>query len=233
MISKELIIHNFPRGKVTIVGGRPAMGKSSFAASLALNLAQHGKKSVFFSLEMSKEQLIRRMRMQVGDENYASSGAMIIINDNPSAKLPEIEEQLNKESADYVFIDYLQLIHSEFEASRSEVVAHIMDKLKQWAEEFKVTIIIFSQLIREWPRGLPRPQNWGKQPSLSSLGSLFPDALNGVNIKLIHRPKYYEVIEEKDSNKIIDEKMVFITYKGDECIVSHLNFNTETTEMTI
>lgn len=108
-----------------------------------------------------------------------------------------------------------------------------MNKLKQWTEEFKVTFIIFSQLIREWPRGLPRPQNWVKQPSLYSFGSLFPDALNGVNIKLIHRPKYYEVIEEKDSNKIIDEKMEFITYKGDECIVSHLNFNTETTEMTI
>lgn len=226
-------MQNFPQGKVTIVGGRPAMGKSSFATSLALSLAQHGKKSICFSLEMSKEQLIRRMKMQVGAINYASSGAMIIINDTPAAKLPEIEEQLNKESADYVFIDYLQLIHSEFEGSRSDEAAHIMNKLKQWAEDFKVTIIIFSQLIREWPRGLPRPQNWVKQPSLSSFGSLFPDALNGVNIKLIHRPKYYEVIEEKDSNKIIDEKMVFITYKGNECIVSHLHFNTETTEMTI
>ena len=226
-------MQNFPQRKVTIVGGRPAMGKSSFATSLALSLAQHGKKSIFFSLEMSKEQLIRRMKMQVENENYASSGAMIIINDTPAAKLPEIEEQLNKESADYVFIDYLQLINIEFEGSRSEVVAHIMNKLKLWAEDFKVTIIIFSQLIREWPRGLPRPQNWVKQPSLSSFGSLFPDALNGVNIKLIHRPLYYKVIEEKASNMIIDEKIEFITYKGDECIVSHLSFNTETTEMTI
>lgn len=96
MISQEFIMQNFPQGKVTIVGGRPAMGKSSFAASLALSLAQHGKKSVFFSLEMSKEQLIRRMKMQVGNENYVSSCAMIIINDTPAAKIPEIEEQLNK-----------------------------------------------------------------------------------------------------------------------------------------
>lgn len=97
MISQEFITQNFPQGEVTIVGGHPTMGKSSLATSLALSLANIGKKSIFFSLEMSKEQLIKRMKKQVGDEYYASNDAKIIINDTPSTKLSEIQEQLCKE----------------------------------------------------------------------------------------------------------------------------------------
>lgn len=233
MISQEFITQNFLQGEVTIVGGRPAMGKSSLATSLALSLAKYDKKSIFFSLELSKEQLIKKMKMQVGDEFYASTDEKIIINDTPSAKLHEIKNQLDKESVDYAIIDYLQLINPEFEGTRSEEVANIIGRLKQWAEEFKVTIIVFSQLIREWPRGLPCPKNWGEQPSLSSFGSIFPNALSGVNIKLIHRPKYYENIGGEMAEKSIDEIIEFLTYKEDECIISYLNFNTETTVVTI
>lgn len=145
MISPEFITQNFPQGEVTIIGGHPSMGKSSLATSLALSLANIGKKSIFFSLEMSKEQLISRMRMQVGDEYYTSNDAKIIINDTPLAKLHEIKNQLDKESVDYVIIDYLQLINPEFEGPRSEELANIISRLKQWTEEFKVTIIVFSQ----------------------------------------------------------------------------------------
>lgn len=98
MISQEFITQNFPQGEVTIVGGHPAIGKSSLATSLALSLANIGKKSIFFSLEMSKEQLIKRMKKQVGDEYYASNDAKIIINDTPSTKLSEIQEQLYQEA---------------------------------------------------------------------------------------------------------------------------------------
>lgn len=233
MISQEFIVQNFPQGEVTIVGGRPATGKSSLATSLALSLANIGKKSIFFSLEMSKEQLIKRMKKQVGDEYYASNDAMIIINDTLSAKPYEIKEQLEKENSDYVFIDYLQLIDPEFDGPRSEEEANIINRLKQWAEEFKVTIIVFSQLIREWPRRLPRPETWGKRPSFSSLGSLYPKALDGNNIIFIHRPKYYKLrnVFASVENKV--EKIEILKYKDDECIVSYLNFNKETTEITI
>lgn len=233
MTSQEFITQNFPQGEVTIVGGRPAMGKSSLATSLALSLAKYDKKSIFFSLELSKEQLIKKMKMQVGDEFYASTDEKIIINDTPSAKLHEIKNQLDKESVDYVIIDYLQLINPEFEGPRSEELANIISRLKQWTEEFKVTIIVFSQLIREWPRGLPRPYTWAKRPTLSSFGYLYPEGLKGVNVKQIHRPKYYEAIEEEALKSIKDEKMEFISYKGEECIVAQPIFNSNTTEITI
>lgn len=234
MISQEFIVQNFPQGEVTIVGGRPAMGKSSLATSLALSLAKYDKKSIFFSLELSKEQLIKRMKMQVGDEFYASTDEKIIINDTPSAKLHEIKNQLDKESADYVIIDYLQLINPEFEGPRSEELANIISRLKQWTEEFKVTIIVFSQLIREWPRGLPRPETWGKRPTFSSLGFLYPIALDRANIIFVHRPKYYIRKNEFDTKGNIDEENIeFLKYKDEECIVSYLSFNAATTEITI
>lgn len=234
MISQEFIVQNFPQGEVTIVGGQPAMGKSSLATSLALSLAKYGKKSIFFSLGLSKEQLISRMRMQVGDEYYTSNEVKIIINDTSSAKLSEIQEQLDKERADYVIIDFLQLIDSEFEGSRSEQVPNIINRLKQCTEEFKVTIIIFSQLEREWIRGFPRPKTWGKRPTFSSLGYLYSKALDRVNIIFIHRPKYYRRKNEFDTKGSIEEEnMEILKYKDEECIVSYLSFNTATTEITI
>lgn len=171
--------------------------------------------------------------MQAGDECYASNGAMIVINDTPLIKLSKIKEQLDKESADYVIIDCLRLINPEFEGPRSEEVAKIIGRLKQWAEEFKVTIIVFSQLIREWPRGLPRPYTWVKRPTFSSLGTLYPKSLDGTNIIFIHRPEYYKLIDVFAHRENIAEKIEIPEYKDDECIVSHLNFNTETTEITI
>lgn len=232
MISQEFIIQNFPQGEVTIVSGRPAMGKSSFATSLALSLAKYGKKSIFFTFELSKEKLIKRMKIQVGDEYYASNSAMIIINDAPSSKLHEIKEQLDKESADYIFIDYLQLIDSEFEGPRSEELDHIMSRLKQWAVEFKVTIIILSQLMREWPRGLPRPYTWVNRPTLSNLETFFSKTLDGTNIIFIHRPEYYILIDVFAPKENIIEKIEILKYKDDECIISYLNLNTETTKIT-
>lgn len=216
MLSQEFITQNFPQGKVTIIGGHPANGKSSLATSLVLSLASYGKKSIFFLLEMNKDSLIRRMKMQVGYEKFASIDEMITIKDPKSVKLDEIKEQLVEKNTDYVFIDSLQIIDSEFNGLRSE--------------EFHVTIIAISSMRRIWVRGAPRPKEWGKRPLLSYLAGISPDALNGVNVKLIHRPYYYE-IDDKKSKKIINEMIEIITYKGTECIVSSLIFNNETTEM--
>lgn len=231
MLSQEFITQNFPQGKVTIIGGHPANGKSSLATSLVLSLASYGKKSIFFSLEMNKDSLIRRMKMQVGYEKFASIDEMITIKDPKSVKLDEIKEQLVEKNTDYVFIDSLQIIDLEFNGLRPGEYAYVINTLIQWSEEFHVTIIAISSMRRIWVRGAPRPKEWGKRPLLSYLAGISPDALNGVNVKLIHRPYYYVKIEKKGSKKIINEKIEIITYKGTECIVSSLIFNSETTEM--
>ncbi len=60
MISNHFIENNFPKGIVTLVGARPAIGKSAFAISMAINLARRNQKFIYFSLEMDKERVIDR-----------------------------------------------------------------------------------------------------------------------------------------------------------------------------
>lgn len=64
MISQNFIESNFPKGKLTLVGGRPNIGKTSFAISLAISMAEQNQRVIYFSLEMTKEQLIKRIRLQ-------------------------------------------------------------------------------------------------------------------------------------------------------------------------
>lgn len=57
MISTEFIEQNFPKGKLSIIGGRPATGKTSLLISMAISLASQGHSSLFFSPELSEAQL--------------------------------------------------------------------------------------------------------------------------------------------------------------------------------
>ena len=64
MITQEFIKQNFPKGKLTLFGGRPAMGKTSLLTSPALNLALAGKYSFYLSLEMNNAKLVNRIKSQ-------------------------------------------------------------------------------------------------------------------------------------------------------------------------
>ena len=66
MINKEFIEHNFSKGKLTIIGSRPAMGKTSLITSIAVSLANNGYNSIFFSAEMCEIHLIKRIKLQIG-----------------------------------------------------------------------------------------------------------------------------------------------------------------------
>lgn len=228
MISVGFIKQNFPKGKLSIIGGRPAMGKSSLAISMALSLAQDGMNSIYFSLEMSEEQLIRRMKMQIGEENYKRIDGTILIDDTPCHELSDMCKQMELLSADYVFVDYIHLVKGDNAKSREGELAEIIATLRKCAEKYGIAIIAFSQLTREWPRGFPKPQNWGARPTLESFGAIQRLDLEGVKQYLIHRPQYY--------NRSLDEKtehiMEFLSYKSGECHVSTLYFNKESTRVS-
>lgn len=70
MLNIDFIEKNFPKGNLALIGGRPAMGKTVMAISLALSLALRGKRIIFFSLEMAKDSLVRRIKQQIGEEQY-------------------------------------------------------------------------------------------------------------------------------------------------------------------
>lgn len=117
---------------LTIIGGRPAMGKTAFMLSIALDMAMRGTPVAIFSLEMSTPQLIIRLLSNVGDlplndidsENAQVTEATkklqnlpLFIDDTVSLSVTELHtkaEQLVREhGVKMIAIDYLELMSDE------------------------------------------------------------------------------------------------------------------------
>lgn len=146
MISQNFIEDNFPKGNLTLVGGSPSVGKTAFAITLAVSMAERNQKVIYFSLEMSREQLVKRIMLQ---NRHLTIEENITICDTPSIGPSEVRSQLEAQSFDYILIDYLQLMNAEStELSGEDAVSSIVSGLKKLAGEFGVPIIVLSQLSR-------------------------------------------------------------------------------------
>ena len=200
------------RSDLIILAARPAMGKTAFALSLALNAAVKGKASVMvFSLEMSKEQLGQRllsMESKVGmqalktgklerrdwdDINIALdilSKARIHIDDTAGINIMEMKSKCRRlkaeEGLDLVVIDYLQLMNPEGKAdSRTQEISVISRNLKLLARELDCPVLVLSQLSRA------PEQRTDHRPMLSDLresGSIEQDA---DIVIFLYRDEYY------------------------------------------
>ena len=195
------ILAGLQPASLTIVGARPAVGKTSFALGMLASVAVHQRRPVLlFSLEMSHLELTQRMlaseakvdaqRMRTGrlhetDWEKVSravtrlSDAPIFIDDNPRLTVMDIRaraRRLKKQRGDLglVVIDYLQLMTGRGKAENRQVeVAEISRGLKILARELDCPVVALSQLSR----GLEARTD--KRPMLSDLresGSLEQDA---------------------------------------------------------
>jgi replicative DNA helicase len=160
---------------LVLIAARPSMGKTA----LAVNIAQFAstksdKVTAIFSLEMSKEQLVRRMlcseglvdaqRVRVGDLNeeewvnlIEASGiierAPIYIDDTPGITVAEMKAKCRKlkleKGLDLILIDYLQLMSgSKKSESRQQEISEISRSLKALAREMNAPVVALSQLSR-------------------------------------------------------------------------------------
>ena len=200
------------RSDLIILAARPAMGKTAFALSLALNAAVKGNASVMvFSMEMSKEQLCQRllsMESKVGmqalktgrlerrdwdDINIALdilSRAKIHIDDTAGVSIMEMKSKCRRlkaeEGLDLVVIDYLQLMNPEGKSdSRTQEISVISRNLKLLARELDCPVLVLSQLSRA------PEQRTDHRPMLSDLresGSIEQDA---DIVIFLYRDEYY------------------------------------------
>lgn len=161
------------KGDLCIVGGRPGMGKSAFAISVAVNVAKSTKKKVcIFSLEMSNEQVVQRMlssealvdnyKMRSGKldgkdwENLARASAAlaetdIYIDDSTALTCAAMKSKLRRmrDGLGLVIIDYIGLMQSERKTdNRAVEVGEISRNLKIMAKEMNVPVIVCAQLNR-------------------------------------------------------------------------------------
>ncbi|MDH5493369.1 MAG: replicative DNA helicase, partial [Myxococcales bacterium] len=201
-------------GDLIIVAGRPGMGKTAFALNVALNACIHRKAPVaVFSLEMPKEQLVRRMlcsearvdgsRLRTGQlsrEDWpklaAAAGQLsempLWIDDTPAISLLEIRAKARRLRSEHglglVVVDYLQLMRSGTRTdSREQEISEISRSLKALAKELSLPVIALSQLNR----GVESRGVKDKRPQLSDLresGAIEQDA---DTIWFIYRDEVY------------------------------------------
>ena len=169
-----------------ILAARPGIGKKTLALNIALNAAVKSKVAVgFFSLEMSKEELVDRLlvgqadidawRLKTGklsDDDYKKlteamgelSEAPIFIDDTPGSSILEMRTKARKlkmeKDIKLLVVDYLQLANAgRFYESRVNEVSAISQGLKNLARELKIPVVAISQLSRAVEqRGSKKPQ---------------------------------------------------------------------------
>jgi len=169
-----------------ILAARPGIGKTTLALNIALNVATKSKMPVgFFSLEMSKEELVDRLlvgqadidawRLKTGklsDDDYKRltqamgelSDAPILIDDTPGISILEMRTKARKlkmeKDLKLIIVDYLQLANAgrHFD-SRVNEVSFVSQNLKNLARELRVPVLAISQLSRAVEqRGSKKPQ---------------------------------------------------------------------------
>ncbi len=215
------------KSDLVILAGRPAMGKTSFALSIAKNIAVDNRvATAFFSLEMSNVQLVNRlisntceidskkiMNGQLDDSEWARldrnirklDGAPLYLDDTPGLSIFELRTKarrlVREKGVQIIMIDYLQLMNANGMrfGNRQEEVSTISRSLKQLAKELDIPIIALSQLNRSVEK---RDDNDGKRPQLSDLresGAIEQDA---DMVIFVHRPEYYHIYHDENGNDL-------------------------------
>ena len=247
----DSITQGFQKSDLIIVAGRPAMGKTALCLNIAINILKLYKYPVlFFSLEMSKEQLAYRLvsneieiqntRLKKGqlDENdwvkltqaikYFSE-LPLFIDDTSNLSIQDIKLKTQRiffeqKMIGLIIIDYLQLVESydTFSDNRVEELSKITRGLKNIAREFKVPIIALSQLSRNVEN------RFNKRPILSDLkesGSIEQDA---DLVLMLYRESYYNYKEISRENDITE--LIIAKHRNGSVGTIELNFDAKITK---
>ena len=213
------------KGAVITIGARPAMGKTTFMLSIMENILLKNKKCIYFSLEMSKEQLVKRILFQRAEVSFIKSklnnyvakdweklaNAMnnlskwdLFVDDSSAANTKEIEAAIKEQKPDVVFIDYFQLLGGKPKQDRLIQIEENMKALKRIAKEYGVVIFIASQLSRA-------PESrYDKRPLLSDLRE--SGAIENISdvVIFLYRDEYYNFMEEYDEFRPKGETEVIV-----------------------
>ena len=220
--SVDVVLQGLQPNSLTIVGARPAMGKTAFGLGIAAHVgAVVQRPALYFSLEMSRQELAERIlastaridssKLRTGDLSDADwnrahdafgflQSAKVFIDDNPALTVMDVRaraRRIKQQNGDLgvVIIDYLQLMSSRGRAENRQVeVSEMSRSLKILARELSCPIIALSQLSRKLE------ERSDKRPMMCDLresGALEQDA---DVVLFLYRPEQYgEVANDKKS----------------------------------
>jgi len=203
-------------GELIIIAARPSMGKTSFALNLTERVASQKAAVAFFSLEMSKQQVIQNMlccRAQVDgqalrkgritdqqykrlqDEATRLYETKIFVDDTPGISITQLRAKCRrlkqKHDIQMVVLDYLQLMSAGGRVeSRQQEISEISRGLKAIARELSMPVVALSQLNRDVEN---RDDHRPRMSDLRESGAIEQDA---DVIVLLHRDEYYKPTEQ-------------------------------------
>jgi replicative DNA helicase len=242
------VLGGHQKSDLVYIAARPGMGKTSFAISVLLNMAQSGKPVAFFSLEMSRVQIVFRMASILSGLNAEQlakhrldrdakikyyqtvdqlNALPIYIDDNAALNVYDIKTRVRtlreKHKIEAVFIDYVQLIAAAKSktANREQEVSAISRGLKLIAKENDLPVIALAQLSRSLET------RSDKRPMLSDLrdsGSLEQDA---DVVSFLYRQDYYD----KNSG-INTAEFIIAKHRNGRTGFVNINFTPETMHYT-
>mgnify|MGYP000182406261 FL=1 len=219
----DSLTQGFQKSDLIIIAGRPSMGKTALGLNIALNVIKTSKLPVlFFSLEMSKKQIMYRiLSMETSiNQTRLRSGKLyqndwvklnkiikiisrlpLFLDDMPDLSVQDIRSKIKtilfeQTEVGLIIIDYLQLMQNSSLKSNNRVqeLAQITRSLKNIAREFNIPIIALSQLSRSVEARVD------KRPILSDLresGSIEQDA---DLVLMLYRNKYYNSNTDEQSD---------------------------------
>ncbi|MBP7700709.1 replicative DNA helicase [Candidatus Woesebacteria bacterium] len=195
----DKVLAGFQKSNLIVLAARPGTGKTAFSLNMAQHMTVVAKKKVgFFSLEMSREELVDRLLvgqadidawklktgrldqqdfLKLSDAMGVLADAGLYIDDTPALTIFEMRTRARRLKTEFdidmLIVDYLQLAHGRTRDNRVTEVAEISQGLKNIARELKIPVLALSQLSRAIE------SRTEKTPQLSDLresGSIEQDA---------------------------------------------------------
>lgn len=249
----DAITSGWQNSDLIIIAARPAMGKTAFVLSMALNIAMNNNPIAVFTLEMSNLQLVNRLisnaceitgeKIKNGRLSNAEwqkvahnvrklQGIPIYLDDTSGLSVLELRTKarrlVREHNIKMIIIDYLQLMNASGMnlGSREQEVSTISRSLKQLAKELDIPIVALSQLNRK----LEERSSKEKRPQLSDLresGAIEQDA---DIVCFIHRPEKFvgaEDAEGKDLRGLAE--FIIAKHRSGRVDTVNLRFNHEFT----
>jgi len=245
----DSLTQGFQKSDLIILAGRPSMGKTAFVLNVTQAILKSYKSPIiFFSLEMSKEQLIYRLlsnetgisqtRLKLGNlykDDWSKlkksiqiySKLPFFIDDQSDITIVDIRSKIKKiifeqGHISLIIIDYLQLLlNSKIKAeNRVQELSQITRSLKAIAKEFQIPIIALSQLSRNVEN------RTNKRPILSDLresGSIEQDA---DLVLMLYRENYYNSTIEN----ITPAELIIAKHRNGPLGVINLGFQSDPTK---
>lgn len=221
LVDLDNLTAGFHPGELIVIAGRPSMGKTALALTIARNAAVDNKHGVgIFSLEMANQELAMRMLCSEARVNShlvrtgnlpqkqwknlsihvgVLAEAPIYIDDSPAITVLEIRSKARRLMAEHdielIIVDYLQLMQGPRNVeNRQQEISVITRSLKALAKELSIPVIALSQLSRAVEsRNPPIPQ----LSDLRESGAIEQDS---DVVMFIYRKWFYDKFKQSDSD---------------------------------